>query len=101
MLRSPVDRFGKPVAVGARVRILNVAPELEDRLSVEEWEQLQTMVGDIFTVYEIDEFGSPWVEKWFGSEEDGRSCHSLALAPEEMEVVSSASGVSANDDAGS
>ena len=37
---------------------------------------------------EVDECGWTWVEKWFESEDEGRYCHSVALAAEEMEVVS-------------
>jgi hypothetical protein len=45
------------------------------------------MIGQVFKVTEIDEYGHPWVEKWW-KEADGSSyCHSLALESDEMEVV--------------
>ena len=83
---SPVDRLGKSVVVGTRVRVLKIASFLKDTLPPEEWDELKTMVGEVFPVCEVDEYGSPWVEKWFKSEEEGSYCHSLALAPDELEV---------------
>lgn len=84
---SPVDRSGRSVTVGTRVRVLAITPSLRTSLPEGEWDELQTMVGEVFAVCEVDEYGWAWVEKWFESEGDGRSCHSLALAPDEMEVV--------------
>jgi hypothetical protein len=84
---SPVDRLGKSIAVGTRVRVLKITPFLKDSVPPEEWDDLQTMVGEVFPVCEVDEYGWPWVEKWFESKEEGSYCHSLALAPDEMEVV--------------
>jgi hypothetical protein len=65
-----------------------IAPYLKERLPADEWRELQTMVGEIFEVSEIDEYGHPWVEKWFESSKEGRYCHSLALEADEMEIVS-------------
>jgi hypothetical protein len=76
-----------PLSVGTRVRVLEIAAYLRERLPPDEWERLQTMVGEVFEVCEIDEYGHAWVEKWFQSDEEGRYCHSLALEPHEMEVV--------------
>jgi hypothetical protein len=84
---TPVDRTGRAVAVGARVRVLAISPFLKERLPAEDWQALQGMVGDVFEVSQIDEYGWAWVEKWFESDEEGRFCHSLALASDEMEVV--------------
>ena len=85
---SPVDRLGNPVAVGTRVRVLQITPSLKDRLPANEWQELETMVGQVFEVCQLDEYGWAWVEKWFESDADGRFCHRLALAADEMEVVS-------------
>jgi hypothetical protein len=85
--RVSVDRLGQAVSVGTRVRVLEVTPYLKDRLPAQEWQRLQSMVGEVFEVYEIDEYGGTWVEKWFESEDEGRHCHCLALDATEMEVV--------------
>jgi hypothetical protein len=83
----PVDRLGVPLSVGTRVRVLEIAAYLKERLPSDEWARLQTMVGEVFEVSEIDEYGQAWVEKWFQSDEEGRYCHSLALESHEMEAV--------------
>jgi hypothetical protein len=77
----PLDRNGRLVTVGTRVRVLEIAQRLRQRIPLEEWSDLQTMVGEVFEVYEIDEHGSPWVEKRWGNDS-----HHLALDSHEMEV---------------
>jgi len=51
------DRNGVPVTVGTRVRVLAITPSLERDLPADEWQDLKTMVGEVFEVYEIDEYG--------------------------------------------
>ena len=86
--RSGVDCRGRPVTVGTKVRMLSVAETLRNRLSPGEWAELQTMVGDVFTVYEIDEHGSAWVEKeWLNKRGHLTYSHAYALEAHEMEVV--------------
>ena len=48
------------------------------------------MIGEILEVYEIDDYGSPWVKKWWCLPEGKSFSHSLALASSEMEVVDEA-----------
>jgi hypothetical protein len=77
------------VIVGDKVRVLEIAKALTERVPPDEWQELQAMVGEIFRVYEIDEYGAAWVETSPFRKEDG--ClhnHSLGLDPHEMEVVS-------------
>ena len=46
------------------------------------------MIGEIFEVEEIDEYGSAWIRKSWENEEEGTCIgHSIALAPHEMELV--------------
>ena len=45
------------------------------------------MVGEVFEVDEIDDYGHPWVTKWWPDEGGGTFSHSIALLPEEMEKV--------------
>jgi hypothetical protein len=89
---SPKDQIttdcdGQPVSVGSRVRVLEVAPFLERDLPPHEWAELLTMRGEVFEVYEIDEYGNAWVEKWFDGPDETRSSHSLGLAPNEMRLA--------------
>src|SRR5262245_10932680 len=86
--RSAVDRHGRRVTVGRNVRVLEVTQTLRERLSPKEWAELQTMVGEVFTVYEIDEHGAAWVEKqWLNKKGRLSFSHSYTLDSHEMEVV--------------
>jgi hypothetical protein len=87
---STTDRNGHTVEVGARVRVVSVASSILDRLEASERERVLSMVGEIFDVYEIDEWGGAWVEKWWHESDDKASSHSLGLRPSEMEVCGNA-----------
>jgi hypothetical protein len=83
----PSDRNGRPVVVGTRVRVLVVARFLKRAVPTEEWRDLETMVGEVFEVYEVDESGSCWVQKVWDDGDGQSHSHSLALESSEMEVV--------------
>jgi hypothetical protein len=83
MKPSVLDCHGRPVEVGTRVRVLSVPTSLMKSLPPEEREQVASMIGEVFEVYEI-EGQTAWVEKvWRMS--DGQESHALALATDEME----------------
>ena len=42
---SAHDRHGRPVRVGTRVRVIEIADSLRDRLASNEWSELQTMLA--------------------------------------------------------
>jgi hypothetical protein len=86
-MNQVLDRNGKPVLVGSRVRVVAIAAFLERDLPREEWERVRTMLGEVFEVYEIDKWGGAWVEKQFPSARDQYQSHSLSLASDEMELV--------------
>jgi hypothetical protein len=47
-----------------------------------------SMIGEIFEVEEIDEYGQPWIRKSWPNESEGKChSHSIALEPYEMELV--------------
>lgn len=79
------DRKGNEVCVGSLVRVLEV-PDLENSLEPEEWAQIQSMRGDVLKVYDIDEYGSIWVEKWWHDGLEFSSSHSISLAPTDIEL---------------
>ena len=60
-----------------------------EQLPPDEAAEIQSMKDATFPVYEIDEWGSAWVEKLWNAANGESSSHSLALAPSEMEVVAS------------
>ena len=82
------DKHGKVVSVGARVRILELRGTWLESLPKEEAGEVRTMIGQIFDVYQIDEWGQPWVEKqWHGPDGTLRFSHSLRLDPFETELL--------------
>jgi hypothetical protein len=74
--------------VGARVRLLSLSGKWLDELPAEEKLDVLSMIGDVFEIEEIDEYGQPWVRKAWPNEAEG-TCHShsIALASHEMELV--------------
>lgn len=82
------DRNGTPVHVGNRVRLLGLSGKWLEELPVEERRDVLSMVGEIFEVEEIDEYGHPWIRKAWPNEKEG-TCysHSIALEPHELELV--------------
>ncbi len=84
----PRDRNGREVVVGMRVRVVCLSRSFLDSLPDDEVEDVASMVGEVFEVHEIDEYGAPWVGKEWMSE-DGEHCliHNIALDAEEMEIV--------------
>jgi hypothetical protein len=87
---EPVDKSGRPVKVGSKVRILGLSESFLGRLPGDEVEDVRSMIGEILEVYEIDDYGSPWVKKWWRLPGGRSFSHSLALASSETEVVDEA-----------
>jgi hypothetical protein len=80
------DCKGRPVEVGTKVRVLELPQFLKRDLPTEEWNDLVTMVGEVFVVYEIDQYGRAWVEKVWNTGDSESHRHSIALDSHEMEV---------------
>ena len=76
---APVDESGRPIVVGAKVRIVSVASSLQG-LPAEDRARLRSYEGKTFEVLEIDRYGMVW----FGSE--GGSA-SFSLKPQELAVL--------------
>jgi hypothetical protein len=88
MTTGSVDKNGRPVAVGSKVRLLCLSGNWLDELPVNEKLDVLSMIGKVFEVEEIDEYGHPWVRKSWSNDEEGTcSSHSIALDPHEMELV--------------
>ena len=81
------DRNGKPVYVGTRVRVLKISESVLAELPDSEAECARSMQGEVFEVYEVDEWGGAWVEKMWRTEDGTTTSHSLGLGPGMMEVV--------------
>jgi hypothetical protein len=85
---SVLDRNGQSVSIGQRVRVVDLSGEWFDQLPLEERIEVSSMIGEVFVIEEIDEYGLPWVCKWWSDgAEDRCHSHSVALEPEQMELV--------------
>jgi hypothetical protein len=82
----PKDRNGKPVTVGARVRLVTLSGTWVEDLPQEERVDVASMIGAVFTV-EIDEDGDVWVERRWDDGGGISHGHSIRLDPHEMELV--------------
>ena len=80
------DRNGQRVTVGTKIRLLQIDASVTRDLPAHEREELSTMVGRVFEVYEVDEHGAAWIEKTWRDDE-GQHSRSLALDPHEMEIA--------------
>ena len=80
------DVNGKAVTAGSRVRILSLASRWLDDLPPSERTDVLSMVGGVFAVAEVDDYGQAWVEKvWLGN--GGWRSHSVGLCSDEMELA--------------
>ena len=70
------------------MRVIEISPSVLEPLDPPEMSRVQSMLGEVFSVYEVDLYGRAWVEKWWHEGEEHSTSHSLALGPQEMEVVS-------------
>ena len=88
MQLPPRDKDGNIVQVGARVRLLCLSGNWLEELPTDEKEDVLSMIGEVFEVEEIDEYGHPWIRKSWPNEEEGKChSHSIALESHEMELV--------------
>ena len=82
-----LDINGSAVVEGSKVKLLSIPDSLLSILPEDEVKDLTTMIGEIFEVYEIDEWGGVWVQKWFNEGEEKTNSHSLSLESHEMELM--------------
>lgn len=81
------DRHGKPVGIGDIVRIVTLSQEFINDFPEEDRPLIQSMIGNFFKIYGIDELGQPWVSKEWHDEAGQLQSHIIALDPEEMERI--------------
>lgn len=87
-ISQPCDCKGRVVGVGSRVRLLGLSGRWLDELPPDERQDILSMIGEIFSVEEIDEHGHPWIRKSWPNEEEGKChSHSIALESHEMELL--------------
>ena len=76
---AAVDETGRPIVVGAKVRIVSVS-SCAHGLSPEDQARLKTYEGKVFQVLEIDRYGMIWFQS------DG-GAGNFSLKPREVAVV--------------
>jgi hypothetical protein len=86
MTPETIDSKGSFVKIGTRVRVLALPPAPAG-LKKQELEHFNAMLGEVFEVLEIDEYGRAWVEKTWDAGSGKKSAHRLALRVNEMERV--------------
>ena len=81
-----VDKYGKKVDIGAKIKLLYIDPIVTEYLPEDEKREIESMVNDTLFVYEVSEKYT-YVEKKFG-EHNGRSnYHRMSLIPEQFELL--------------
>jgi hypothetical protein len=85
--KRTLDCRGRTVEIGMRVRVLELHPGVQEGLTEVEWERLQSIVGDVLEVLDIDDYGNAWVEKYWDGGPKEHFSHSIALAASEIEIV--------------
>jgi hypothetical protein len=78
----------RDISVGTLVRVVRLHESGLRGLDDDERARALSMVGETFEVEDIDEYGRPNVWKRFpGDSDDAVSFHSIALDPDEFEIV--------------
>lgn len=82
-----VDAMGATVRSGSRVRVIKIPQHTLEALPNDEAKKTESMLNEIFEVYDIDEYGCAWVEKIWSHEDGTIESHSLSLSSTDMMVV--------------
>ena len=86
---KPIDKNGNEVHVGDKVKIISLESSFLCGLEIEAKKKVQSMIGGMFLIDEIDEYGGAWVHKeWWNDEGDECESHGVSLSSNEMELVS-------------
>lgn len=81
------DKKGNPVNVGDSVQVISFEESILKNLTPEERNDVKSMIGGIFEVEEIDEYGCAWITKWWDRGNGKSESHGLSLSSNDMEKV--------------
>ncbi len=84
MTTNTIDCKGQIVAMGDRVRVLDITPDRD--LDEEDLDMFMGMVGAVCDIERIDADGAAWVALWWNGDE-GTVLTQIGLAPWQMEKV--------------
>ena len=85
-----MDRNGKAVTIGDRVRLLEIRPSILKRLSGQEHTDVSSMLGQELEVWDVYEDGQVWVSLSWPRGDGLVESHSIAVVPHAIELVSKA-----------
>ena len=85
-----MDRNGKAVTIGDRVRLLEIRPSILKRLSGQEHTDVSSMLGQELEVWDVYEDGQVWVSLSWPRGDGLVESHSIAVDPHAIELVSKA-----------
>jgi len=84
MSATTIDCKGRTVAMGDRIRVLEITPDRE--LDEDDLEMFMDMVGAVCDIERIDAEGAAWVAIWWNGDE-GTVLTQIGLSPRQMEKV--------------
>lgn len=84
------DRNGTAVAVGDRVRLLEIRPSILRRLAGSEHSDVSSMLGQVLEVFDVYDSGQVWVSLTWPRGDGQAEVHSIAVDPHAIELVSKA-----------
>ena len=87
------DAKGRPVAKGSMVRVLGFQEGLFKSMPEDEVPYVQSFLGEVLEVEEIDESGVAWVWKSWPQADGHCQTHGVGLEPHLMELVTPGSSV--------
>lgn len=83
-----LDRSGTVVAIGDRVRLLEIRPSILARLANPELTDVSSMLGQVVVVFDVYENGQVWVTMAWSRGDGQTESHSIAVDPWAIEFVS-------------
>jgi len=81
-----VDKNGKLVNVGAKVKVLRIDPRVTEFLPNDEIEDINSMLNDVLKVYEISE-NFIHVEKTWDRGNGRIESHTLPMSSNDIELI--------------
>lgn len=83
-----VDRFGRVVEIGDRVRLLAIRPSILKRLTGKEHADVASMLDQVLEVFDVYDDGLVWVSLIWKREDGMTEVHAIAVDSDAIEFVS-------------
>ena len=81
------DANGREVHVGDRIRVLSIDMEALHFLSKREYNDIKSMIDDVFEVEEIGPSGTAKITKWFNRGRGRTETHTITLLPLQFQLL--------------